>query len=271
MILSAAWVSAIEGFRREQRAAGLRPDTIRLRTEHLQHLARRLDVEPWAVQPDDLLDYVDGQDWEPATRRSRRTTLRAFYAWALHERFVDESPAVRLPRVKPSDPKVRTIPRDVYDDAYQRADTRERLMMRLARDAGLRRGEIARVHIRDVFEDLHGWSLHVDGKGGKWRDVHLAPRLALELRSLPNGWAFPGDDGGHLSPRWVGKLVNRLLPAPWTIHTIRHRAAVEVHEALDGDLIETARFLGHASTVTTQIYVPGSNSKLSRAIDAAAS
>jgi integrase/recombinase XerC len=271
MALSTAWVSAIEGYRREQRAAGLRPDTLRARSEHLQHLARRLDVEPWDVTSDHLLDYVDARTWMLATRRSRRSTLRGFYTWAVSAGHVASNPALALPRVKPSVPTPRPIPTDVYEAAYGRADARERLMMRLARDAGLRRGEVARVHSRDLFEDLTGWSLHVDGKGGKARDVHLAPRLAFELRALPAGWAFPGELEGHLSPRWVGKLVNRLLPKPWTIHTIRHRNAKEVHRAMGRDLVATAKHLGHASTVTTQVYVPVDDEHYERGVDAAAS
>jgi integrase/recombinase XerC len=271
MVLSPAWLSAIDGYRREQRAAGLRADTIRLRTEHLQHLARRVDVGPWEVTADLLLDYVDARDWEPATRRSRRTTLRGFYAWGVRTGEIEANPAHVLPRVKPTLPRPRPIPTAVYDAAYAAADERVRLMMRLARDAGLRRGEIARVHTRDIFPDLTGWSLRVDGKGGKVRDVHLARRLALELRALPDGWVFPGDEHGHLSPRWVGKLVNRLLPPPWTIHTMRHRNAKEAHKAFDYDLVLTARHLGHASTVTTQVYVPVDNERYERGIDAAAS
>jgi integrase/recombinase XerC len=271
MALSSAWVVAIEGYRREQRAAGLRPDTIRLRTEHLQHLARRVDADPWTLSPDALLDYVDVQHWEPATRRSRRSTLRGFYGWALRAGYVATNPAHALPRVRPDLPRPRPIPTAVYERAYNAADERVRLMMRLARDAGLRRGEIARTHTRDIFPDLTGWSLRVDGKGGKVRDVHLAQRLAFELRALPDGWVFPGDDGGHLSPRWVGKLVNRLLPPPWTIHTMRHRNAKEAHKAFDYDLVLTARHLGHASTVTTQVYVPVDNERYERGIDAAAS
>ena len=249
-----AWVDAIEGYRREQRAAGLRPDTIRLRTEHLQHLARRLSVEPWAVQRDDLLDYLDAQNWEPATRRSRRTTLRGFYAWAVREGHVAASAAAALPRVKPGIPRPRQVPDEVYYAAYERSDERVRLMMRLARDAGLRRGEIAHVHTRDVFEDLDGWSLRVHGKGGKQRDVHLSRRLALELRTLPPGWAFPGAIDGHLSPRRVGELVNEQLEGDWTIHGLRHRFAKVLHVALDGDLLGVAKALGHASVATTQIY-----------------
>lgn len=127
-------------------------------------------------------------------------------------------------------------------------------MVRLAGELGLRRGEVARVHSDDVVTDLDGWSLVVHGKGDRTRLVPLSPVLARELRALPPGWAFPGDDGGHLSPRWVGKLVGRLLPPGMTMHGLRHRFATRAYH-VDRDLLTVQQLLGHASPVTTRAYV----------------
>lgn len=135
---------------------------------------------------------------------------------------------------------------------------------------GLRRAEIAQVHSRDLVEDLAGWSLVVHGKGGRVRVLPLPGGLARELRRLPAGWAFPGDDGGHLSPRWTGKLVNRLLTPPWTIHSLRHRFAARVWEASGADLFVVQELLGHASPVTTRVYVPVTGDKLRAAVEAVA-
>jgi site-specific recombinase XerD len=44
-----------------------------------------------------------------------------------------------------------------------------------------------------------------------------------------------------------------------------------VHVALGGDLLLTAHHLGHASTVTTQVYVPVDDERYERGVDAAAS
>jgi hypothetical protein len=43
------------------------------------------------------------------------------------------------------------------------------------------------------------------------------------------GWLFPGDEDGHLSPRWVGKLMAGALPDHWTAHTLRHRFATRAY------------------------------------------
>ena len=58
--------------------------------------------------------------------------------------------------------------------------------------------------ITDLVEDLAGYSLTVHGKGGHIRVVPLADDVAeLVIRACQDGagWALPGDDHGHLSPR----------------------------------------------------------------------
>ena len=127
-------------------------------------------------------------------------------------------------------------------------------MVHLAARAGLRRGEIARVQRDDVTRDLVGWSLLVHGKGGRERLVPLVGDLAVMLRERPDGFIFPGDDGGHLSAPRVGELVSEVLPSGWTCHTLRHYFATNAYRATH-DLLVVQRLLGHAKPETTAGYV----------------
>lgn len=144
-------------------------------------------------------------------------------------------------------------------------------MLRLAAEAGLRRGEVARLESSDLIEDLVGYSLRVVGKGERVRIVPLKDDLAREVRlSVRDGRAylFPGKDNGHLSPGYVGKIISRLLPEGCTMHALRHRFATRVHNAT-GDLLTTQQLLGHASPATTQLYVLIAQDRLRAAINAA--
>lgn len=249
---------------------GWRPDTVRTRRDHLMHLARGIEVEdPWAVTEEQLLAWWHAQPWSAETRRSKRASVRGFYGWAVDVGHVEVSPAFRVPRVKPKPPKPRPADDRSYRLALLAASPRERLMLRLAIEVGLRRGEVSRVHSSDLFPDLSGWSLLVHGKGGKERDVPLPTDLAVELRALPAGWAFPGDDNGHLSPRWVGTLITRLLPDALTMHTLRHRFATDVYEASGGELALVQELLGHASVNTTRIYVQVPSERLRKTVETA--
>lgn len=248
------WLEAVRGWETYLRAAS-RPDTtIYLRTYHLRRLAHEHDNHgPWELTFDDLTAWLGRYAWADETRRAYRASLRSFYAWGQLAGHVPLSPAGLLPAVRVPRGRPRPAPETILDTALAAAPDRERLMLLLAARAGLRRGEIARVHTNDLVEDLDGWSLRIRGKGGHVREVPLCPDVARELRALPVGWAFPGQIGGHLSPAHVGKLVSEQLPPGWTAHKLRHRFATRLRaRGVQLDVIQ--ELLGHARMETTLIY-----------------
>lgn len=253
--LTVSWAVEVVAWTVALRAAGRPETTIRTRTEHLRWLGKVYpDVSPWDLTLDDLTTWVGGKVWARETRRAVRSSLRGFYAWGVATGRVAVSVAAGLPSVPPSRPNPHPTPDSAFRLSLADAGPRERLMIRLAAECGMRRAEVAQVHSRDLVEDLGGWSLIVHGKGARDRLVPLPSILAHELRERPPGWVFPGDDGGHLSPRWVGKLVGRLLPDGYTMHSLRHRAATRWY-GVNHDLLTVGDLLGHASPVTTRLYV----------------
>jgi len=267
---SPSWITAIEDYLSAQRAAGAPLTTCNTRRQHLEHLARRVDADPWDLEADALVDYAGDQEWARETRRGRRSTFRSFWAWAVATGRTTDNLALSLPKVPASRPRPRPTPDHVYAEALARSTPRERLMLRLGAEIGLRRAEVAVVHSDDLEQDLVGWSLVVHGKGSKLRTVPLSPSLALALRALPRGYAFPGDDDGHLSPRWVGKLMTNLIPEGFTMHSLRHRFATRAY-ALERDVFAVQELLGHASPATTRGYVVIENATLRRTVLALAS
>jgi integrase/recombinase XerC len=253
-MLNQEWQDAIEGFLAHERAGGKRSQTNAQRRHHLQHVARRVTVGPWGVTADVLFDYFAAQEWATETRRGRRTTLVRFYAWAVYRGRVSTNPAEDLPKVRADAGRARPAPDRAYHEALMAAKPREKLMLRLAAEVGMRRGEVAVVHTRDPMEDLVGHSLIVHGKGGRTRILPLPQSLGRHLATMPAGYLFPGNDGGHLSPRYVGKLLRDLLPDDWTMHTLRHRFGTRLY-AHTKDLLMVQNMLGHATPTTTRRYV----------------
>lgn len=255
-MITAPWQQAIDRFCIAQRAAGLRETSIRARREHLQHMARRVEAGPWDLTKDDLVTYAGSQTWMPETRRGRRSTFSEFYKWARRCGYVRKSPVKALAKVRATKGKAHPLPEAEYRRALARADERTEAILRLAHDAGLRRGEIALVHERDVHEDLLGWSLLVHGKGGKRRVVPLTRRLALDLRArTAGGYAFPGAIDGHLSARRVGELAIDVLPQGWTLHKLRHSFGTRALKVARGNVLIVQELMGHASADTTGVYV----------------
>ena len=200
-------------------------------------------------------------NYEHGHTKPRRITLRL---WALATGV--DSQWLETGEV----PTPRPCPEIAYREALARAGDRERVILRLAAEAGLRRAEVARVHSDDLIEDLEGWSLIVHGKGGRQRVVPLTDSLAAAVRSRGQGWAFPGGMDGHLSPRWVGKVVTRLLSGEATMHQLRHRFATRAY-SVDRDVFTVQELLGHASPATTRRYVMVPRSALRDTVRAVAS
>ena len=149
-------------------------------------------------------------------------------------------------------PSPRPAPDSAWSAALAIADPRVRLMLRLAAEAGLRRAEIARVHRRDLTVGHTGATLLVHGKGGKLRALPISDALAAAI-ARADGYLFPGDEDGHLSPRYVGKLMAGALPDHWTAHTLRHRFATRAYRG-SRNLRAVQTLLGHSSVATTERY-----------------
>lgn len=259
-------MDAIAAYDADQVVGGKPATTRRTRREHLQHLARRVECGPWALDAEGLKAYAASQSWSPETRRGRRNTFVSFWRWAKAVGKVSEVVADALPRVRIKTPRARPAPDRVYREALMRAGHREGLMLRLAAEVGMRRAEVAQAASGDLLEDMVGWSLVVHGKGGRERVVPLPGSLARALMALPSGPFFPGQVDGHLSARYVGKLLAGLMPEAWTMHTLRHRFATRLY-ALRSDLLLVQESLGHASPTTTRRYVEYDRSRMRSAIE----
>lgn len=260
------WQSAIADHTISLRAAGIAATSITTYRHYLNFAADQLGGCPWSVTTQQLERLLGSPDWGPSGRKSLRTALGGFYRWGRRSGYVEVDPVAELPTPRVPKGRPRPAPEGIIRDALEQADARGRLMIELGALAGLRAGEISRVHATDLADDL----LLVHGKGGKQREVPIAHgNLLTALRGV-DGWLFPNTQrGGHLTPNHVSKLLSRLLPASWTGHTLRHRFGTRAY-AGSRDLLAVSQLLGHSSTDTTLIYVQMPDDHLRTAVLAAA-
>ena len=201
------WTQALPQWRAWLTAAGRPATTTRLRIYQMTRFAAD-HPRPWAVTTDQIIEWLAAHDWSAESRRSYRSALVTFYRWGVDEGHLLASPADRIPAVRPARHAPRPAPETVVQAAILTADSRTRLMLSLAARCGLRRGEISRLHSRDLMAGPGGaWSLRVHGKGDKIRVIPCGSAIADEIRARPSGWVFPGVVGWHLSADRVGAHV----------------------------------------------------------------
>lgn len=267
-VIPTSWHDAMDRYQTQQHAAGRSRGTIRLHAHYLSLLARRHPRRsPWSLTPDDLTVFLAKPSWSPETRKSARSTVRAFYRYAHGRGWIELDPSLTLAPVTIPPPMPRPTPEHLVAQLVKRND-RIGFMAMLGAHAGLRAAEIAQVHAEHYTGDARAGDLLVRGKGRKLRLVPIVnPKLAWRLSQL-DGYAFPNGLGSHLSPGHVTKLLSAELPDGWTAHTLRHRMATQAYNGTR-DLLAVGQVLGHSRPETTQRYVLMPGDALRAAVAAA--
>jgi len=248
-------------------AAGRSAGTIRGRIATINWVARRLTGTP---SQDDLVAIMATAGWSRDYRRYVRSTLVGFYDYLVETGVADVNVARKLPTVPESPAAPRPVTDSMWADLLAVAAPRERLMARLAGEAGLRRAEVAAVHRDDLTSDTDGYSLIVRGKGARQRVVPITDDLAAAILAwCAEGYLFPGRDNGHLSPDCVGRVLSELLPIGWSMHKLRHRYASRGYAGTH-NLRAVQEALGHASVATTQRYTAVTTSEVRKVSESAA-
>jgi integrase/recombinase XerC/integrase/recombinase XerD len=278
---SAAWQSALIGYRRELAARQLSPNTLRAYSTDLEELAE------WATAAgiDDPrgLDYrrlrgyaaaLAGRGLERSTVGRKLAAARGLFDHLTRSGAAAQNPAELLPNPKAASRLPRVLDRDQARRLLERIPAttplaaRDRAMLELAYSSGLRCAELVALDVQSI--DFDAETVRVQGKGGKERIVPLgepAQRAVARYveRYRPALVGEPGEralllskSGRRLSPsdvtrrlgRWVDEaaIAGRVSP-----HALRHSFATHMLEG-GADLRSIQELLGHASISTTQIY-----------------
>lgn len=170
----------------------------------------------------DKVDERYGRRLRPGTAKNRYASLRAFFAWAVEEDELRESPMSRMKPPKVPEPLTPILTEDELRRLLKACDgsgfreRRDMAIIRLLIDCGLRRAELADLTVADV--DTSDRMLIVRrGKGGKARAIpfgdrtqialsrYLRARRVHSLAHLPNLWL--GSGGMALTESGVAQVV----------------------------------------------------------------
>jgi integrase len=234
-------------------------NTIRLRLFYVRKFSDWHHGDLVNVTETDLENYLDhGRivlGWSENTQQSASSSLRVFYAWATREGLLPADPSRELPDIHPRRRRPRIASEDAIAHAVECTDLADKAMVMLGAECGLRVSEIAHLH-RD---NRDGEWLHIIGKGGYQRSLHLSPELqvildTIEHTTMCKGFYFPGRSRQgpiHSSTAWR-HISTALSSNP---HSLRRRAGTIVYRSSGNDIRLAQVFLGHKHSSTTEDYL----------------
>jgi site-specific recombinase XerD len=205
--------------------------------------------------------------WRGSTVRAvagvhgRLRDVRAFCRWLEEEEVIDRAPKIVLPKLPDEEfviltpEQVQTLFRCPHLASGGGQAIRNRALIALMLDTGVRRAEVAGIELKDV--DRADQLILIRGKGNKERRVPYSTGVA----ELIDRWlGVRGDDAGSLfwlSSNGIYSLFQRIRKEtglPIHPHQLRHQAASYLVRN-NADLHSVKRILGHASVTTTERYV----------------
>jgi len=194
-------------------------------------------------------------EFSPATVNARLAAARKLAAALEWAGMMDADP---FRAVSVEDPTPQHEKRDRYTDEelaalLAEAGPRERALVLLGSDGGLRAAELAGLDWSDV--DMPAGRLTVrSGKGRKKRTIGLTSVTVEALQELDNGTGAVFGVTRRRLHAILAALCRRAGVASRGLHSLRHSCGTRLHQATGGNLLVTARHLGHSSTQTTEIY-----------------
>ena len=251
------------------------------------HKIKPVSIGIHCLEAEYILGFLDslekGRRNQPKTINNRLSAINSFLKFLSFE--IPEysgllSRSLMIPFQKEDKKLMDFITKEEYRalesvcDLGSALGNRDRLMLMLLYNMGVRVSELVGIKICDVTSDSGGNPayIHIHGKGRKERDVPLWKSTAAYLRKYldrhapsSNDKLFTNRTDGHLTRSGVRYRLNclvekALVVAPTmkkkkiTPHTFRHTVALNLLQS-GVDISTIAIWLGHESILTTHKYM----------------
>ncbi len=217
----------------------------------------------------------------PRSVNRKISTLKSFYKFLVKRQLVKANPMLkvvspktskRLPVYVETTAMNTLLNHDFFSDDFE--GQRDRLMIELFYNAGIRRAELISLKISDI--SISQQTLKVTGKGNKQRIIPFSAELANIIQHYMNfrkevapeavNNLLLTKNGKPLNESLVYKTVKHYLSMVTTIekkspHVLRHTFATHLTNQ-GAELNAVKELLGHNSLAATQVYTHNNIQKL---------
>jgi integrase/recombinase XerC/integrase/recombinase XerD len=277
-----------------QKVRNLSDRTLRAYESDLTQFHVHIDgAKPAEITPEQLEGYLDKLGTEPyrdTSIRRKVAALKVFFRFLEEQGIVTESPARKLKIKRPVENRVPTVlsPREIRAlltaPKQQIADLvglrdhssggrnryfcaiRDNLILELLFSTGIRIGELVALDVTDA--DIEARQIRITGRATRGRVVALSPdvieglAIYLELRTerkVETPALFVGRSGTRLTIYSIENIFKKHvrladIKRHITPHALRHTMAAML-VSRGTDIREVQEILGHASILSTQVYM----------------
>lgn len=263
-----------KAFLDDAKIRGLSPATLRSYECHLKPFIEFLEgrnIDPLKVTAHDLKGFIgihQEKDISPVTINDYIRTFRQLFRWMVSEDWIDKDPSAQIKKLKvPKRDKPVLQPEDITrmlsacpPDTFQ--GIRNRAMIRLLWDCGLRRIEVLNAQLNDL--NLANCRLGVIGKGNKYAEVPLSDKTveALQLWIRARGansspCLFVTDGARKLNDSYFTHMIEKIgnrAGIKVNAHKIRHSVITWLAEQ-GMEPFDLQAFARHEDITTTMGYI----------------
>jgi len=199
--------------------------------------------------------------------------LHSFFSWLSREQLICNNPLANLKKPKPDNKVIQALTPNEIEKLFEvcskksALDTRNKAILSILLDCGLRISELSKLTIDDM--DMDNATLLIRyGKGGKQRIVRIGLKTQKSLwryitlyRKGNSNNLFLNRSGDALDVVGMKILIRRLgdkANVKVHPHKLRHTFAVSFLRA-GGDVFSLQYLLGHSTLQMTQRYVQSLN------------
>lgn len=204
------------------------------------------------------------------TLSNKRLILHGYFEWAANNGYIPTNPCRAVAKIRYAKPCRRPLTEEQLAQLRYAAETeKERALLEVLYSSGCRVSELCHLDIADVC--LQDRSVHLFGKGRKYRTSYISAAAVIALRYYLNGRTdrnpalFVTRRGLRCTPDGIRTLIHRLGGrvdmAALHPHLLRHTMATHAVNA-GMPIQEVSALLGHESVETTMIYAHTSGTAL---------
>lgn len=213
-------------------------------------------------------------------------SIRAFFKYLTNKVKVcpvNNSVDLDKPKIGKRKPKYLNLneANKLLDCVSSRNETRDKLIITLFLNCGMRLAELCSINVSDIKKD----TIRIIGKGNKERTIYLnetcidaieaymkARNELCEKKAITTDALIISERGNRIGRRTVQGIVERQLDNAglggkgYSTHKLRHSAATLLYKYGKVDVLVLKEILGHEEVSTTQIYTHTDNDMIRDAV-----